>query len=399
MTISAGTDSRLVKISLCVDLRVKWSKWFYLLAALCSLSMLAASPVGAHTLRPAVATLQLDESGLLSVQIRTNAEALLAGIGPEHGDTDDAPTAALYNELRALPGEALATKFADFAPEFLNNLELKSSTGVIVVDFISIDVPETGDLELARDSLINLQTRLPATTESVVWAWPPEYGSSVVRFSTPESVTPVTAWLRAGQVSDALAVSGVMSPPSRLTVVIDYIVLGFEHILPLGLDHILFVLGLFLLSVRLAPLLWQISAFTLAHTLTLGLSIYGVISLPASIVEPLIAISIAYVGIENCLYSQLKPWRVLLVFLFGLLHGMGFAGVLSEIGLPEGEYLTALLSFNVGVEFGQLAVVSLAFLCVGWFRHKDWYRRAIVVPASLAIAAAGLYWTWERIFT
>ena len=111
----------------------------------------------------------------------------------------------------------------------------------------------------------------------------------------------------------------------------------FKHILPFGLDHILFVLGLFLLSTQIRSLLWQVSAFTLAHTITLGLSIYGVISLPSSIVEPLIALSIAYVGIENCLSSELKPWRVTLVFAFGLLHGMGFAGVLADIGMPEGE--------------------------------------------------------------
>ena len=394
MTIPAGANSRRLTIK-----NIKCSKWLYLLAVVWSLGVLSASPGHAHTLRPAVATLELDQSGLLSIQIRANAEALLADIGPEHGDTNDAPTASLYNKLRALPGDALAEQFQNFAADFLERFQLQTGAGRIEVDFVSIDVPEPGDLELARDSLINLQVRLPAATESIVWVWPAEYGSSVVRFSTPESTTPVTAWLRAGQSSDALPVKGMIAPPSRLTVVIDYIVLGFEHILPLGLDHILFVLGLFLLSIRLGPLLWQISAFTLAHTLTLGLSIYGIISLPPSIVEPLIAISIAYVGIENCLYSQLKPWRVLLVFMFGLLHGMGFAGVLAEIGLPEGEYLTALLSFNVGVEFGQLAVVSLAFLAVGWFRHRSWYRRAVVIPASLLIACAGLYWTWERIFT
>jgi hypothetical protein len=157
------------------------------------------------------------------------------------------------------------------------------------------------------------------------------------------------------------------------------------------------VLGLFLLSIRLRPLLLQVTAFTVAHTLTLGLTLYGVVALPTSIVEPLIALSIAYVGIENCLSSRLQPWRVLLVFVFGLLHGMGFAGVLSDIGLPEGDFLTALISFNVGVEFGQLAIILVAFILMGWWRRRDWYRVYIVMPLSLSIALAGLYWTWERV--
>jgi hypothetical protein len=177
-----------------------------------------------------------------------------------------------------------------------------------------------------------------------------------------------------------------------------YVVLGFEHILPKGLDHILFVLGLFLLSVRIGPLLWQISAFTVAHSVTLALSMSGVASLPPNIVEPLIALSIAYVAIENIFTREMKPWRPGVVFAFGLLHGMGFAGVLKELGFPRGEFISTLIGFNLGVEFGQLAVVLLAFLAIGWFRNKPWYRKAFVIPLSLLIAAIGLYWTVERAF-
>jgi len=184
--------------------------------------------------------------------------------------------------------------------------------------------------------------------------------------------------------------------PERRDVIGDYLLLGFEHILPRGADHILFVLGLFLLSTRLRPLLWQVSAFTVAHTLTLGLSMYGVIALPSRLVETLIAASIAYVAVENVFTSELKPWRPALVFGFGLLHGLGFASVLRQLGLPEGEYLTALLSFNTGVEAGQLAVIGTALLLVGWFRRRAWYRRVVVVPASALIALVGIYWALQR---
>jgi hypothetical protein len=116
------------------------------------------------------------------------------------------------------------------------------------------------------------------------------------------------------------------------------------------------------------------------------------------VVEPLIALSIVYVAVENMVVSELKPWRVWVVFGFGLLHGLGFAGVLTELGLPAGEFLPALIAFNVGVELGQLSVITLAFLCVGlWFRQRPWYRTRIVMPASLLIAATGGYWTIERI--
>ena len=186
-------------------------------------------------------------------------------------------------------------------------------------------------------------------------------------------------------------------PPSAWRVAWQYLVLGFEHILPLGLDHILFVLGLFLLSPKMGPLLWQVSAFTVAHTVTLALAVLGVVSIPASLVEPLIALSIAFIAVENLFTSKLKPWRPFVVFAFGLLHGLGVGGVLMELGLPRDQFVTALVSFNVGVELGQLAVILLAFAAVGWWRNRRWYRPAIIVPASCCIALVGLYWTVERI--
>jgi len=175
-----------------------------------------------------------------------------------------------------------------------------------------------------------------------------------------------------------------------------YLKLGFEHILPLGLDHILFVLGLFLLSTGWRPLLWQVTAFTLAHSISLGLSMYGVVSLPSRLVETSIAASIVYVGVENSLTPRLHAWRPAMVFLFGLLHGLGFAGVLSELGLPRGEFAPALAGFNVGVELGQLAVIGMALLAVGRWRRRPWYRARVIVPASLAIAAVAAFWTVQR---
>ena len=185
----------------------------------------------------------------------------------------------------------------------------------------------------------------------------------------------------------------------RWLVARQYLVLGFEHILPKGSDHILFVIGLFLLSCRIKPLLWQVTAFTVAHSITLGLAMYGVIRLPSSVVEPLIAASIAFVAVENICTPELKPWRPFVVFGFGLIHGLGFSSVLLSLGLPRKDFATALVSFNGGVELGQLTVISAAFCVVGWWRKKSWYRRGIVVPASALIAIVGLFWTIQRIMS
>jgi hydrogenase/urease accessory protein HupE len=131
-------------------------------------------------------------------------------------------------------------------------------------------------------------------------------------------------WLRNDEHSTPFSLTEVFTRQPATQVIATYLVLGFEHILPKGLDHILFILGIFLLSTHLRPLLWQVTMFTVAHTITLGLSMRGVISLPANIVEPLIALSIAWIGIENMFAHSLHRSRLVIVFLFGLLHGMGF---------------------------------------------------------------------------
>ena len=178
-----------------------------------------------------------------------------------------------------------------------------------------------------------------------------------------------------------------------------YLLLGFKHILPLGFDHILFVLSLFLLSPKLKPILWQSTAFTLAHTVTLGLAMYGIIKPSPAIVEPLIALSILYVALENVFSPRLKASRIIVVFLFGLIHGMGFAGVLQELGLPEKSYLSSLVMFNVGVEAGQLAIILAAwFLVARWFKNPALYRKYVVIPLSVIIALTALFWTIQRIF-
>lgn len=178
-----------------------------------------------------------------------------------------------------------------------------------------------------------------------------------------------------------------------------YLKLGYEHILPSGLDHILFVLSLFLLSPKLKPVLWQSLAFTIAHSVTLGLAIYNVVKPSAKIVEPLIALSIMYVALENIFSPRLKPSRIAVVFCFGLVHGLGFAGALSGLGLPRNAFLSSLVMFNIGVELGQLTVIISAWLLLAkCFGKKSYYRKYVVIPLSALIAIIAAFWTVQRIF-
>ncbi len=172
---------------------------------------------------------------------------------------------------------------------------------------------------------------------------------------------------------------------------------GIEHIVPKGLDHILFVLGLFFSSLILGSLLWQVTAFTFAHTITLAIAALGIAKVPGAIVEPLIALSIVWIAVENCVFKQTNKWRPFIVFGFGLLHGLGFAAVLTEYGLPKGNLVPSLLAFNIGVELGQLMVLLTAALLVWLIRNKSWYRQRVQIPASLMIALVGLFWFFERV--
>jgi hypothetical protein len=263
----------------------------------------------------------------------------------------------------------------------------------------SVDIPPVGDTIVERLTTITLAGDIPPGSQALTWRYAPEFGESALRLKQADGAIARADWLMAGQESAPFPLDPALVPVRSTTDVLwDYTVLGYTHILPKGLDHILFVLGIFLLSLRWRPLLYQVTAFTVAHSITLALSLYGVVSLPSSVVEPLIALSIVYVAVENIVVTELKPWRVWVVFGFGLLHGLGFAGVLTEVGLPRGEFLPALVAFNVGVELGQLTVIGLALLVVGlWFRGRPWYRPRVVIPASALIAAVGAYWTVTRI--
>jgi len=298
---------------------------------------------------------------------------------------------ALTPEARDARLHELSSVFIDRVVLFVDGREIRPASA----EFYSARAQNAADA-LPPLATFRLRGRMPAEARTLRWLYGLVIDPYPLTIRRTDGAS-ATEWVHGSDWSGPIDLSGQFRRATRLDVARDYLALGYTHILPKGLDHILFVIGLFLLSVRLRPILLQVTTFTIAHAITLGLTMYGIVALPPNVVEPLIALSIAYVAVENLVTSELKPWRLALVFMFGLLHGMGFAGVLADLGLPRGEFATALLSFNVGVEAGQLTVIALAALCVAWYRHHAWYHRRVVIPASMLLATIGVYWTVARV--
>jgi hydrogenase/urease accessory protein HupE len=333
----------------------------------------------AHEIGTTRVTVVFQESASYEIEIVTDAAALVEKLQTVSGETPGAATPQLQNY-----------------DEVFRNRLMAAFDGSAVRPAIEYAVSGVATAISAPIATIRVRGAIPQGARQFTWrySWTFATYSLTVRNGSAET----TEWLEGGQTSTLVPLATPARPATPVSTGLQYLALGFTHIVPNGLDHMLFVLGIFLLSRRLREVLTQVSAFTIAHSISLALSVYGIVSVSPGIVEPLIAVSIVYIAIENLFLSELKRWRVALIFAFGLLHGMGFAGALREVGLPRSEFVLALATFNVGVEAGQLAVIGAAFLAVGWYcGRREWYRRMVVVPASTLIACTAMYWTVQRL--
>jgi len=357
--------------------------------ALCAalITLAGGAAVRAHELGTTHVSVLFRENSAYTVDVTTDAAALvekLAASGGQLPPVDVGP-------------DRLQSDLAGFDDTFRRRVKLAFDGSEVRPAITYAVSPGTGAAP-APTATIRLTGSIPPGAAHFTWSYAWTFASYAVTMRSAAGENPTTEWLEGGQVSAPLPLTTAAPRSDRLHTAWRYLALGFTHIVPHGLDHMLFVLGIYLLSGRARTVLWQVSAFTVAHSITLGLSLYGIVAVPPRIVEPLIALSIAYVAIENVFLSELRSWRIALVFGFGLLHGMGFAGALKELGLPRSEFLTALLTFNLGVEAGQLAVIATAFVLVGGYcADRAWYRRRIVIPASMAIACTAVYWTIQRL--
>ena len=365
----------------------------------------------AHEIRPAVADLSMTSAppsaddqallGRLSITIDLNAELFLAGLDASLvRDTDDAPQGKDYDALRALTADQLAQKFTDQWPDFEKALDGLADNRPLSFQLDAIEVEDNPAVTLPRSSKIQISAPLEPSDANVRFGWNATLGPLVIRqqSQTEKLENLYTAYLEPGVISAPIKRQGVTVQPVLMTM-LDYAKIGFVHIVPKGLDHILFVLGLFFYAARWRPLLGQVTLFTLAHTTTLMLASTGHIVVSPNLVEPLIAASIIYVAFENLRSERLHAGRLLVIFAFGLLHGLGFASVLGDIGLADGQFMVSLISFNIGVELGQLAVLVPAFLLFGVAAGNAlWYRRLISIPSSYLIGAIGMWMLITRVF-
>lgn len=356
----------------------------------------------ADIVKPALVEISVFAKGQYRVELRASIEAIMTGINSEYKNTKDAPNSQEYDELRVLQSAKLREKFIPFQSKLSQKIDLSFDKQPVELTITDVQIPEPGYTKVPRTSIIIFEGSINRDVKHIQWYYPALYSDNAVRVRQVDNENEKWhwskwQWIRDDTVSEPFSLEEVFTARPLSSVVSEYVIAGFEHIIPKGLDHILFILGIFLLSTKFKPLAWQATMFTLAHSITLSLSMFNVISLPASIVEPLIALSIAYIGIENIFAHKLKNSRLALVFAFGLLHGMGFASVLAEFGLPGSSYASALISFNLGVELAQLAILITAYFSITyWFKNKQHFFNYVTVPGSVLIGVTGLYWTWDR---
>lgn len=370
-----------------------------------ALSALAAVVhVEAHPAAVTGAVARVESDGAVHVALTFDALAFALN------DTPDRVADADMNALLDGPRAELERRMADARRHFVEHFAVVADGVPGTISRLrfptAADVQTWGAARPGPRLPVLLSCDVDATispaTRRIAFRFPEVIGSVVLTVERP-ALEPFTEPVSAGTTSTALALSpspraGSSAPtPPLAERLLGFIRLGFTHILPRGLDHVLFVLGLCLLAGRVSTLLWQITAFTAAHSVSLGLAAAGIIRVPAPIIEPLITASIVLVALDNLRGAELRWWRVAVVFGFGLVHGMGFAGALRELALAPHDLLVALVGFNIGVELGQLAVVAVFFALIGWFRLSDRYRTFVVIPASSAIAVVALVWTAQRL--
>ena len=386
-----------------MDTLIKFSKIMKLIIFFYFFSFLTLFSIGAisHEIRPSIADYKIEEN-ILYFDIRLNAELIPSGIDASNiTDTNSSPLSATYDDLRSLTRENLKNitnrrSWDDIQSKINLNINEVSTK----FELVDINIEANRDFEISRDSIIYLKYELDEDDEFLTFKWSEKYGPIIIREinELKKEDDLYTEYLQAGLQTDKIFIKSE-NTQSIFKSIINYFILGIQHIIPKGLDHILFIVGLFFFSVTLRPLLIQVTMFTIAHSITLIFVSVSYINVNPLIVEPIIALSIAYVGIENIFKQYVKEYlRYIIIFFFGLLHGLGFALVLSDIGYQSSKLILNLISFNLGIEAAQIFIILSLYILLGIkFSNKKYYRYIFQVPVSLFIALVGIYWFFERI--
>ena len=385
-----------------MDTLIKFSKIIKLIIFFYFFSFLTLFSIGAisHEIRPSIADYKIEEN-ILYFDIRLNAELILSGIDASNiTDTNSSPLSATYDDLRSLTRENLKILLIESWDDIQSKINLNINEVSTKFELVDINIEANRDFEISRDSIIYLKYELDEDDEFLTFKWSEKYGPIIIREinELKKEDDLFTEYLQAGLQTDKIFIRSE-NTQSIFKSIINYFILGIQHIIPKGLDHILFIVGLFFFSVTLRPLLIQVTMFTIAHSITLIFVSVSYVNVNPLIVEPIIALSIAYVGIENIFKQYVKEYlRYMIIFFFGLLHGLGFALVLSDIGYQSSKLILNLISFNLGIEAAQIFIILFLYILLGIkFSNKKYYRYIFQVPVSLFIALVGIYWFFERI--
>ena len=353
-----------------------------------------------HEIKPSIADFTYDEN-FLNIKIRLNAELILSNIDASKiSNTNSSSLSDIYDKLRILDKIELEELFKSSWQEISTNIDIKINNETKKINLINIEVEDIKNFEISRDTHIYLQVLLNNNSEYFTFSWIKKYGPIILRENSNHKLEDelFTEYLQSGIESNQFSFNE-KNFKNRLNSFIKFFVLGVQHIIPKGLDHILFIFGLFLFSSSLKKLITQITIFTIAHSITLIFVSLSLMKINPQIVEPIIALSIVYVGIENIFKNYVKEYlRYVVILFFGLLHGLGFALVLSDIGYRSTDLFINLISFNIGIEVAQISIVLVLYLLVALnFAKNKNYRMFFQVPSSILISSIGLYWFFERI--
>ena len=360
-------------------------------------NFMALSASRSHEIRPAVIEIDIGQPKIIKLKALVNFEALMAGVSSKFGKvlkhSEEDPD---YEKFRSLSQTEFEQKVRFFLPAWIAGLNLRLNGKKIALSVEKITVRKAQDKSLPRLTEVYIIGAKPKNVRRLNWGLKPEFGSNILRIKTNDTEKIKAYWLQNGGNKNII----INKKPgdNYFQIFSSYVNIGFVHILPYGLDHLLFIIGLYFLSTRIKLLLIQVSSFTIAHSITLALATFRAeFQIASSIIEPLIAASIIFIAIENFLTDRLSKWRSIMIFAFGLVHGVGFSGVLREVDFSETDQLVALAGFSIGVELGQILVICIAYLLVGcWFGRKWWYRRRIAKPCSLIIGVFGTILLFER---
>ena len=354
----------------------------------------------AHEIKPSIANFYYDDN-YLNFEIRLNAELILSNIDASKiSNTNSSSLSDIYDKLRILNKIELEELFKSSWQEISTNIDIKINNETKKINLINIEVEDIKNFEISRDTHIYLQVLLNNNSEYFTFSWIKKYGPIILRENSNHKLEDelFTEYLQSGIESNQFSFNE-KNFKNRLNSFIKFFVLGVQHIIPKGLDHILFIFGLFLFSSSLKKLITQITIFTIAHSITLIFVSLSLMKINPQIVEPIIALSIVYVGIENIFKNYVKEYlRYVVILFFGLLHGLGFALVLNDIGYRSTDLFINLVSFNIGIEVAQISIVLVLYLLItlNFAKNKN-YRMFFQVPSSILISSIGLYWFLDRI--